>query len=69
LYLIMSEESLGRGYNAGERYALGDVPDEPPIADGRREGQRQDSGGRTGRLPEQVPRRSGRAPSSKRPSE
>ena len=35
LYLIMSEEALGRGHDAGEGYALGDVPDEPSIADGR----------------------------------
>jgi hypothetical protein len=45
LYLIMSEETLGRGHNAREGYALGDVPDEPSIADGRCEGQRQDSVG------------------------
>ena len=45
LYLIMSEEALGRGHNAGERYALGDVPDEPSVADGRCEGQRQDAVG------------------------
>jgi hypothetical protein len=45
LYLIMSEETLGRGDNAGEGYALRDVPDEPSIADGRCEGQRQDAVG------------------------
>jgi hypothetical protein len=45
LHLIMSEEALGRGHNAGEGYALGDVPYEPSIADGRCEGQRQDAVG------------------------
>jgi hypothetical protein len=45
LYLIMSEKALGRGHNAGEGYALGDVPYEPSIADGRCEGQRQDAVG------------------------
>jgi hypothetical protein len=45
LYLIMSDEALGRGHNAGEGYALGDVPDESSIADGRCEGQRKDAVG------------------------
>jgi hypothetical protein len=43
VYLIMSEEALGRGRYAGEGYALGDVPDEPSVADGRCEAQRQDA--------------------------
>jgi hypothetical protein len=41
LYLIMSEKALGWRHNAGEEYALGDVPDQPSIADGRCESQRQ----------------------------
>jgi hypothetical protein len=45
LYLIMSEKALGCGHDAGEGYALGDVPDEPSIAYGRREGERQDAVG------------------------
>ena len=45
LYLIMSEEALGCGDDAGEGYVLGDVPDESSIADGRCESQRQDAVG------------------------
>ena len=45
LYLIMSEEALGRSHKAGEGYALGDVPDEPSVADSRCEAQRQDAVG------------------------
>jgi hypothetical protein len=59
LYLIMSEEALGRRHNAGEGYALGDVPDEPSVADGRCELQRKDAVG--------VPDGCGASPSSVRP--
>jgi hypothetical protein len=43
LYLIMAEEALGRGHDAGEGYVSGDVRDQTSIADGRCEGQRQDT--------------------------